>query len=181
LGNFVAGLSGHEPILIFALGVLLVGVELFFFPGTVVMALLGLVLMFGSLLWSMADIWPEQPLVLSGDLLVVPMQKLLLALVIAGVGVALIARFLPHGWIWSRLAVGGAVRGAGVPTEVLQEQESLLGREGVAATDLFPSGQVDIDGRRYEARLEVGFARAGTPVRVMRRTDFNLIVEEKKT
>jgi membrane-bound serine protease (ClpP class) len=181
LGNFVAGLSGHEPIVIFAIGVLLVGVELFFFPGTVAMALLGLILMVGSLLWSMADIWPNQPIVISGDLLVVPMQKLLLALLVAGVGLALIYRFLPHGWIWNRLAVGGAVRGSGVPVEHIQERDALVGREGVAVTDLFPSGQVEIDGRRYEARLEVGFAQTGARVRVLQRTDFNLVVEEKKS
>jgi len=63
----------------------------------------------------------------------------------------------------------------------LEEQASLVGREGVAVTSLFPSGQVEIDGRRHEARLEVGFVEAGTPVRVLRRTDFGLIVEEKKS
>ena len=177
LANFVAGLSGHEPILVFAFGVLLIGVELFFFPGTVVVALTGFVLMLGSLVWSMADVWPGQPVVFSEDLLLVPLQKLLMALVVAGGGLLLIARFLPTGWIWQRLAVGGAVEGAGVPATVADEMNSLVGREGVAATSLFPSGQVDIEGRRYEARLEVDFAEAGARVRVIRRTDFSLIVE----
>ena len=181
LGNFVAGLSGHEPLLVFVVGVMLVAVELLFFPGTVAMALAGLVLIFGSLLWSMADIWPNQPVELNGDLLLVPLQKLLLALLIAGGVFALVARFLPHGWMWNRLAVGGAVQGAGIPSDVVGELDSLIGREGVAVTSLFPSGQVEIDGRRYEARLEVDFATIGTRVRVLRRTDFNLIVEAKKT
>ena len=180
-GHYVAGLSGHEPMLIFIVGGLLVGLELFFLPGTVVLALTGVVLMMGALLWSMADIWPNEPVVLSGDLLVVPAQKLLLALVVAGVLLALLARFLPHGWIWNRLAVGGAVPGAGVAPEVVNELAGLVGREGVAATGLFPSGQVEIDGGRYEARIEVGFVEAGTPVRVVRRTDFGLIVEAKKS
>jgi membrane-bound serine protease (ClpP class) len=177
LSNFVAGLSGHEPLLVFVIGVLLVGLELVLFPGTVVMALTGILLMFGALLWSMADIWPNQPVVLSGDLLLVPLEKLLLGLLIAGGALLLIARFLPHGWIWDRLAVSGAVHGAGVSAATIGEMESLVGKTGVAATSLFPSGQVEIDGRRYEARLEVGFAEAGTPVRITRRTDFNLIVE----
>ncbi len=180
-GHYVAGLSGHEPMLVFIIGGLLVGLELFFFPGTVVLALGGLVLMLGSLLWSMADVWPNEPVVLSGDLLVVPAQKLLLALVVAGVLLALIARFLPHGWIWTRLAVGGAVPGAGVALERANELADLVGREGVAATGLFPSGQVEVEGRRYEARVEVGFVDAGTPVRVVRRTDFALIVEANKS
>lgn len=181
LGNFVAGLSGHEPLLFFILGVMLIAVELFFFPGTVVAALIGLILIIGSLLWSMADIWPNEPVVLNGDLLLVPLQKLLLALLVAGGVFALVARFLPQGWIWQRLAISGAVQGAGIPLAVEHELDSLIGREGVAVTNLFPSGQVEIDGRRFEARLEVDSADPGTPVRVIRRTDFNLIVEVKKS
>lgn len=180
LGNFVAGLSGHEPLIVFTIGLLLVLVEVFFFPGTLVMALAGLLCVLGSLLWSMADIWPNQPVELSGGMLVVPVQKLGLALLIAAGLVALLYRFLPHGWIVGRLAVGGAVAGAGLPETVLERQASLVGREGIAATGLFPSGQVEIDGRRHEARVEVGTLAAGTPVRVVRRTDFGLIVEEKR-
>ena len=180
LGNFVAGLSGHEPMLIFAVGVLLVAAELFFFPGSFVLAAAGLVLMFGSLLWSMADIWPNRPVVLSGDLWAVPLQNLLIAALVGGGALALMYRFLPHGWIWNRLAVGGAVLGTGVPLEQIAEADALTGSEGVAVTSLFPSGQIEIAGKRYEARLEVGFAEPGTPVRVLRRTDFDLIVEIRK-
>ena len=154
--------------------------EIFFFPGTLVAALAGLVLIIGSLIWSMADIWPNEPLVLNGDLLLLPLQKMLMALLIAGGAAALVARFLPQGWIWDRLAIGGAVQGSGVPVAHRHEFDALIGREGVAVTSLFPSGQVEIDGRRFEARLEVDFADAGTLVRVIRRTDFNLVVEVKK-
>jgi len=181
LGNFVAGFSGHEPMLVFALGVLFVAIEIFFLPGTVIMALLGIMLMLGSLLWSMADIWPNEPLEFSGDLLLVPAQNLLLGLAFAVALFVLIARFLPKGWIWNRLAVSGAVQGSGVAPEVVHEMESLVGREGVAATSLFPSGQVEIDGRRLEARLEVGFAEAGSRVRVVRHTEFSLTVEVIKS
>ncbi|MEO7415233.1 MAG: NfeD family protein [Opitutaceae bacterium] len=180
LGNFVAGLSGHEPMLVFAAGLLLIVAELFLFPGSFVLALAGLVLMLGSLVWSMADIWPNQPVVLSGDLLAGPFKQLLIALLIGGGMLGLLYRFLPHGWIWNRLAVGGAVLGAGRPVESLAEKAALVGREGIALTNLFPGGQVEIDGKRYEARLEVGFADPGTPVRVLRRTDFDLVVEIKK-
>ncbi|MCW5548539.1 MAG: hypothetical protein KIT44_06200 [Opitutaceae bacterium] len=177
LGNFVAGLSGHEPILIFGLGVLLVLLELFFFPGIVVVALTGVLLMLGSLLWSMADIWPNEPIEFSGDLFLNPLQNLLLGLVVAVGLFALVARFLPKGWFWTRLAVGGAVAGNALAHDVEQVRAALTGREGVAATDLFPGGQVEIDGRRHEARLQLGSAKAGTPVRVVRHTEFELVVE----
>lgn len=43
---------------------------------------------------------------------------------------------------------------------------ALVGREGVVASDLRPIGSVKIDGRKYEARSEMGMLRAGAPVRV---------------
>ena len=181
LSSYVAGFSGHEPLLLFAVGLLLVALEIFFFPGVAVVAMFGLVLMLGSLVWAMADLWPGVPITVawSGDAFVAPLQNLGLGLALAlGLGIVL-ARFLPHGWIWDRLAVRGAVQGAGVAPAVAQELAALVGREGVAGTDLFPSGQVEIDGRRYEARLELGFVETGTAVRVVRRTDFGLIVEKK--
>ena len=39
LGNYVAGFSGHEPMLFFILGLALVAVEIFFFPGLMLLAL----------------------------------------------------------------------------------------------------------------------------------------------
>ncbi|MBI2498428.1 MAG: hypothetical protein HYV75_11125, partial [Opitutae bacterium] len=50
LSSYVAGFSGHEPLLVFAVGLLLVGLELFFFPGVVVVAVLGLTL-YLELVW----------------------------------------------------------------------------------------------------------------------------------
>jgi membrane-bound serine protease (ClpP class) len=44
-----------------------------------------------------------------------------------------------------------------------------------------PSGQIEIDGRRYEARVDVGMIEVSVPVVVVRRSDFNLIVERADT
>jgi len=183
LGNYVAGLSGHEPMLVFGLGLVLVAVELFFFPGVVVLALSGLLLMIGSLVWSMADLWPNEPLSVawSADAFLAPMKTLGLGVLIAvGLGAAL-ARFIPKGWFWQRLAVAmpgqGSAQVAGGAPVTAGVLDALTGRTGVAATALFPSGQVEIDGRRYEARLAVGFAAAGTKVVVKSVSDFGLLVE----
>ena len=40
---------------------LLLALEIFFFPGIAVLAVCGVALMLGSLVWSMADIWPNEP------------------------------------------------------------------------------------------------------------------------
>ena len=181
LSNYVAGLSGQEPILVFALGLVMVLTELLFFPGIVVLAVGGLALMLGSLVWSMADIWPDEPVTISDELFLRPLQDVGLGLALAVVLALLFARFLPRGWFLTRLAVArpiaGAAQVAGLPPEAGEASAGLIGRVGVAVTGLFPAGQVEVDGGRYEARLDVGSAPPGTRVVVRRRNDFGLVVD----
>jgi membrane-bound serine protease (ClpP class) len=184
LGNYSAGLSGHEPILFFVLGVTLVGVELFFFPGVVVLAVAGIVLILGSLVWSMADLWPNEPISVawSGDAFVGPMANLGAGLLVATVLALALARFLPKGWVWDRMivqsAVGGAAQQAGLAPEAAAGLAALVGRRGVATTALRPGGQVEVDGRRYEASVELGAVQPGDAVVVRGRTSFGLLVEK---
>lgn len=183
LTNYVAGFSGHEPLLLFAIGLALVALEIFLFPGVVVVAVLGLVLMLGSLVWAMADLWPGVPLTTawSADAFVAPLQNLGLGLAVAlGLAVVL-ARFLPQGWIWDRMIVGTTIGGSaqfsgGAPRGAV-ELATLTGQRGVAVTVLRPSGQIEIDGRRYEATVEVGAVDAGDKIIVRGRANFALIVE----
>lgn len=176
LGNYTAGLSGHEPMLFFGLGLLLVAVELFFFPGTVVAALTGVMLMLGSLLWSMADIWPNEPVTISGDLFVQPAINLGLGLVLAVAGALALLRFLPKVLFWDKMVLAAAVGGTGKGAPATAAA-TMVGRAGVAATDMFPSGQVEIDGARYEARVAVGAVEAGQKIVVRAEREFGLLVE----
>jgi membrane-bound serine protease (ClpP class) len=187
LSSYVAGLSGHEPMLVFAAGLLLLAAEIFFVPGSVLLGLSGLVLMLGSLVWAMADIWPGEPISVAwaGDAFARPIANLGLGLVVAVVvGVAL-WRFLPSGWFVDRLVVhgasGGAAQAAGLAPELARQLGSLVGQRGVAATALRPGGQVEIDGRRFEATVEVGAIDAGATVVVRGQRDFSLIVEQAET
>lgn len=186
LGNYVAGLSGQEPMLVFALGVLLVALEIFVLPGVFIFAVAGLALMLGSLVWSMADLWPHEPIGVAweGNAFAGPLTDLGLGLVIAAVlGIAL-ARFLPRGWVWDRLVVqttvSGAAQHAGGSEELRATAGQLVGREGVAVTALRPSGQVEIDGQRYEARVEIGGIERGEVVLVRGQSNFGLIVEARR-
>jgi membrane-bound serine protease (ClpP class) len=109
-----------------------------------------------------------------------PVLNVALALAIALAGGAALWRFLPKGWILSRIAVGGAPDGpaqsAGAAPERAGEIMSLIGREGVAVTALTPSGQVEVDGARYEAQVAVGAVEVGARVRVIERKAFAVLV-----
>lgn len=179
-GHYVAGLSGHEPMLFFALGLVLVLVELLLFPGVIVLALGGVVLMLGSLVWSMADLWPNQPISLSGDAFVQPIISLALSLLVATVGAVVVLRFLPRGWFWDKMILATAAGGRAVALRDTEGTsvpvEALVGKIGVTMTAMYPTGQVKIDGRWYEARVQVGSLEAGRQVVVREKCGFNLVV-----
>lgn len=180
-GHYIAGFSGHEPVLLFALGLLLIGLEIFLLPGTIFLAATGGLLLLASLVWSMADLWPNEPIEFSGDVFLRPLWSVTTGVLLAAVLMLVLLRLLPRNWIWDRLVLQAAVVGttqasaeaANVPGKV----DSLLGRRGVAVTDLFPSGQVEIDGRIYDAHLALGTVKRGAAVVVTSRTDFGLEVE----
>ncbi len=183
-GQFVAGLSGHEPVLFFMLGVVLLGIELFFFPGSIIVGVAGGALMFGSLVWAMTDLWPSEPIPFASGVFVMPMVNLVIAVGLAIVMFVALLRFLPRGGLWGHMILNAAVGGEPGGPRALGNSEirgsgasSLIGENGIAATALFPSGQVEVGGKRYEARLAVGYADKGTPVRVTGIAEFGLAVE----
>jgi membrane-bound serine protease (ClpP class) len=183
-GHYIAGLSGHEPALFFLLGVVLIAIELFFFPGTLVLAISGIALMLGSLVWAMLDLWPDEPISFDGGVLVKPLANVLAGVVMAVAIFLAILRFLPKGGPWGGMVLEtavagnpGTIRALNVSNDEQLSISELIGQIGVAATALFPSGQIEIGGRRYEAKLDMGFADAGTPIRVTGTGEFSLIVE----
>lgn len=186
-GSFVAGLSGHEPILLFALGVVLLALELVFFHTAGFLGVVGVAMMLASLVWAMADLWPNEPISVawSADAFVQPLANLGIGFALATGIVAAAWRFIPRGWFFDRLVVvstvGGAAQEAGLGPEATTTIAALIGRRGVAVTALRPGGQVEIDGQRYEAKAEVGAIDAGTTVVVRGHTDFGLVVEKGET
>ncbi len=188
-GHYTAGLSGHEAALVFVVGVALVAVEIFVVPGTLVAGIAGAALMLGALVWSMADVWPGEMPELDGDLLLVPLLNVAAALAIAVIGGFSLARFLPSGWFWDRMILQASVAGdAGAPDEGMGGigaateapgvvGDAWLGLRGRTVSVLRPMGEVEIQGRRHEARAALGSIERDEIVRVTGRSGRVLIVE----
>lgn len=103
----------------------------------------------------------------------------LAALGVALFGAALLLyvefRILPRTRIGRRMFLEKAIDGASQPP-VAERAADVVGREAVAVTALGPTGIVRVDGRRYEARCDSGFAEAGARLRVVRVETFQLVV-----
>ena len=182
-GHHVAGLSGYEGLIVFVIGAAMVFVELVFFPGLIFLALPGMVMMVGGLLWSMADIWPKEArdFEFTFDLFLRPIYNLTGGIALAFILFALLARFLPKTVFWDRMILAESVSGTSQPLAPEGSARSGVGMEGLAVTDLFPTGEIEIDGRRYEAKTEVGTIEKGARVRVLKSDVFGFHVEEGRT
>ncbi len=190
-GHYAAGLSGHEAAIVFGIGLALVAVELFVVPGTLVAGILGALLMLGSLLWSMLDVWPGEMPALGGDALLAPLINLVAAIGVAVIGALALAKFLPRGWFWDKMILQAAVAGdAGAPEEGMggigaateapgAGGDGLLGARGRTVSVMRPMGEVEIGGRRHEARAALGALERDEPVRVIGRAGRVLIVERE--
>jgi membrane-bound serine protease (ClpP class) len=88
---------------------------------------------------------------------------------------------MPKSWFWDRIELAseitGAAQVAGLAPEEAGILDALIGRRARVITPLRPFGQIEIDGRLYEARLPLGTVERDATVIVRGCNDFSLDVE----
>ena len=63
-------------------------------------------------------------------------------------------------------------------TSVDSHLSGLVGKTGTARTFMRPAGKVEVDGEMYDAVTNAGVVEQGTPVRVVRFENAQLVVEK---
>jgi membrane-bound serine protease (ClpP class) len=170
-GNYVAGnMAGYETAFVFGLGLVLVIVDLFLFPGTFLAGIVGLFLMAGALGFSMVDREAFGDLRSGGKsspgvagVFGWPAVSLSIGFALAIGAIGLLMRFLPGLHAFQRLVLQTAV-----PSGTSMAVESLLGAQGEAVTDLRPTGRARIGTEIVDVATGGEFLAKGTPVRVSR-------------
>lgn len=176
-GHYIAGLAGLEVVAFFVLGIILVLIELLFIPGIVVLALAGVMLMFGSLLWAMVDYYPSAQEWSSLDLLIVPMANLGVAVALSGIVMFFIAQFFPRLPLLRRIVLTSSESGDSRGETAIESLPVQAGDRGRALSALRPVGRAEIGGEVYDARTEGDFLAAGTPVVTLRVVGREVLVE----
>ena len=174
---FVAGLAGWEVVIVFAVGLLLVLGELFLHPGTMIPGLIGVLMMFGSLVWAMVDHWPGTPGLPSAADFQRPMLNLVIAILGGGVFIAVLARFLPKTSFFRRLVLSTSSASGPAVTVPVVNLELHVGDTGVAATTLRPSGKATFNGEAHDVTADGDFITQGTAVRVASVDGMRVVVE----
>lgn len=184
-GNNIAGnLAGYEMVALFSVGVILIVVEIFLLPGTIVPAALGLLCMLAALFGGMLNELDIHYLMESGEfnsdtvlaVTAMPFLKLVIGVVGGIIAIMLMMRYLPDLAMFRKLS--NAVESGGAAGSAVVLQDIAIGDEGVTLTELKPYGKALINGRTCEVATQSEILDPETPIRVIKKSTFNVIVEK---
>lgn len=171
LGHYLAGLAGWEAAVLFAIGVALILAEVLFFAhSTIVVGVIGLLLVFASLVWAMLDRYPDQPLIPSSGMLLLPLVNLSIALLTSIAAITLLARYLPRTSLYGRFAL--ATSNPSGPSFTPENagfsprHAIAVGEQGIAITTLRPSGKARFGHRLVDVVTAGEFVTAESPVMI---------------
>jgi membrane-bound serine protease (ClpP class) len=169
--GYVTNLVEHWEILLFVVGLILIGIEIFVIPGFGVCGISGIVCVVVALALSMVDNVEFYRWDGSLDLrpLIKPLGIVVFSSAAAVFGSVWLVRRLYPTRSFDRIALRQEMKAEEGFVGVVSGMESLIGEEVTVFTDLRPSGKVQTsDGKIIEATLKFGgFASKGDRLRVL--------------
>lgn len=165
---YLEGIAQNWEIVLFGVGLILLGIEIFAIPGFGIAGISGIILMVTGLTLAMIDniVWEFEGAGLE------PFVKSLF-LVLFSAFIALIAsislsRKLLDTHLFSPLVLSATQNKDEGYIGVDSRYRELVGQSATASTSLRPSGRVEIDYEQYDAKSLVGFIEKGDRVRVVK-------------
>ncbi len=177
-GTYLAGLSGHEEVVLFALGLVILCIDVFYL-GWMFPALLGGALMLFSVALALSGLLKTFHFDGTETL---DFSALIGALTKVGIGVFIalglfwiLSKILPRFGFWRTL-----IPVQSYDTSALSNEEAAcVGSSAVALTDLSPSGKIEFNGKIADASSELSAIERGSLVEIVGRRDFYWLVKRK--
>jgi membrane-bound serine protease (ClpP class) len=167
--SVILGLAGWEEVLLLGLGAIALAVEIFVLPGFGVAGVLGTLAIVGAMVLAMMGAHPS-----SGDVaqaLAVLGASLLITLAVIFAWL----RHLPNSGRFRGLLLQGAVnKSEGFISA--PNRHDLVGRDGVAVTDLRPSGTAQVGGERLDVVTEGEYLPQGSRIQVVQSDGYRHVV-----
>ncbi len=180
-GHHIAGLSGSLELLLFAVGIVLLLLEIFIIPGFGVAGISGLVLVFAAILLSMVQGVPTREFDIPVTFIEVQWERAFINMGIASVlsaGLAItLARYLPNASVFRHLTLETELtRDEGYQSS--DEHENLVGERGTAVTPLRPAGIGQFGGQRLNVVSRGTFIDKDASIVVAEAHGNRIVVEE---
>ena len=166
---YLEGIAQYWEILLFIAGVILILVEVFVTPGFGVLGVLGIILSLCGLSFAMVD---NNFFHFNGrynfSLLLRPFSIVLLSTFLASLSsIFLAGKFLNHERL-PRISLATSLKDSEGFVGVESNFSGIVGKEALVRTAMYPAGKIEIDGKWYEATMEIGSAGRGDRVVVTR-------------
>ncbi|MEP5613538.1 MAG: NfeD family protein [Cyclobacteriaceae bacterium] len=177
--NYLGGLAENWEIAMFAIGIILIAVEVFVIPGFGVAGVLGLIFTLGSLILVMLNNDFFDFSFVGGDQIVISV-----AVVSVGFLAAIVVMFvggtkLADSKFFKRVALQ-EVQNTREGFTSKPNAESMVGKTGRSHTVLRPSGKIEIDGVVYDAYTRGNYIGENIEVKVISDEGTSLKVKEAK-
>lgn len=173
--GYILELASIIEILLFIIGVILIVLEIFVIPGFGIFGILGIIFMVGGLFLGLISDFH----LIDWNIISLAIIQLGLTFLFTAIVVFFLLKFLPKTEIWNKLILNAQVAsksGYGAKAAF----EHLVGIQGVAFTDLRPSGTALINGNRVDVVTEGDFIKNGTEIIVKSVEGSKVVVDIKK-
>ncbi len=170
--HYLVGLAGMEELILLGGGLLLLALEMFVIPGFGIAGIAGIGAISAGIVMSLVGSFA------TGVEFAQAFGVLSLAAIVVVVGVWALVRHLPGSGRFARsglLLKDDTSRETGYLSATVRAD--LVGAQGVALTDLRPSGAARFGSERVDVTAETDWIPAGAAVRVIRSDGYRLVVE----
>jgi membrane-bound serine protease (ClpP class) len=168
-GHGLVRLAGLEELLLVGVGLILVGLEIFFIPGFGIAGILGIIALMGGLGMSLIGTGATWDSMLSA------LGQVSLSILVAIIATLIFFRYFPRLPFGKRLILETNLQAQEGYESSPAEDHRWLGKQGMAVSDLHPSGIARFDGERVDVVSDGTFIDAGQPIEVVR-IDGNRVV-----
>lgn len=160
--HLILGLAGWEDLLLVAAGIVFMGIEVFVIPGFGLFGVLGIFGVLGGVFLSLLGSFPTVSEFASATGIL--STSILLIMVVAWA----VLRHLPKS---RHLYRSGVLLGAATDAETgyqsALKRPDMVGKSGVAITDLRPSGVALVEDERLDVVSESEWIEEGTPIEIV--------------
>ncbi|KAF0152484.1 MAG: YqeZ [Ignavibacteria bacterium] len=172
--SYILQLATIWEILIFVIGVILLIVEIFVFPGFGIAGFAGVVLMILGLFFGLISDLD----IASSSSISIAIVQIAGSFIMTGIFLYFLWKYLPKSVVFNKLVLQdniSAKSGYAANTQF----EQLVGTSGITMTDLRPSGTAILNGLRVDVISDGDFIQKGSNVTVIRVEGSKVVVEKK--
>ncbi|MDR1672673.1 MAG: nodulation protein NfeD [Bacteroidales bacterium] len=165
---YLEGIASHWELALFIVGVLLIGVEIFAFPGFGIAGVSGIIMVVTGISFAMVD-----NIVFEWDFSAGLRAILKSVCIVAGSAAFALGLSV---WLGRYFFGNTALSRVTLQTEQKSSEgyvsfddlSGLTGAVGIARTTLRPAGKITVNGKMYDAVSEIGYIEQGETVQVIR-------------